>query len=163
MHSTIYQLTPTRLAANEQPKATAIQEGDDFSFDYVEIAYNRKERIRQLAKSKVFDKLFIYNDDKESLTYLGGIEDVADCVATKMRTLAVSLRASDFLGEMTRERPLSDMRRLMNDPLDLNVRFLLSDDKKDVYSVGSDELMCELNRLQVGDTLYFGAVFDYHY
>lgn len=159
MHSRIYQFSPNPIDTDDYTNDDNIT--DSFHWiDYVleiDDEDERREEIQKLVEHVLPKGMFELNADGESITYKGGMEQWRRDFVERLHGYAGAITSQNVYNSLK----LFELEHEIKWPLGNETMFIFED--YPVARTSGDFMECYVNGLNVGDVLYIGAVFDYHY
>lgn len=162
MHSIIYQISNQPISKEEHIGVDHIEAGDMTSLDY---AYEtseeeRKENIRCLAERILPKDMFSLSEDGETLVFQSGFAEWR-----KGNLDTIHTRVADINEENIMEwvGPAYQLQKAILNPLCTDALFVTDFSNGYGLAERSRELMTIIGNLEIGDKLYVGAVFGYHF
>lgn len=159
MHSRIYQFSLNPIGTDDYTSDNNIT--DSFHWiDYVleiDDEDERLEEIQYLVEHVLPKGMFELNADGDSITYKGGMEQWRRDFVERLHGLAGAITSQNIYSSMK----LFELEHEIKWPLGNNAMFVYVGD--DTAMSNGNFMECYVNDLNVGDVLYIGAVFDYHY
>lgn len=159
MHSRIFQISPNPIDTDDYPSDREIA-GSSSWIDYaleIDDENERREEIQDLVEWLLPKGMFELNADGESITYKGGMEQWRRDFVERLHGFAGVITSQNVYNSMK----LFELEHEIKWPLGNETMFVFEDDA--VARTSGDFMECYVNGLNVGDVLYIGAVFDYHY
>lgn len=159
MHSRIYQFSPNPICPDDYTSDNVITD----SFNWIDYAHEidyeneRLEEIQYLVEHVLPKGMFELNADGDSITYKGGMEQWRHDFVERLHRLAGAITSQNIYNSLK----LIELEHEIKWPLGNETMFVFEDDA--VARTSGDFMECYVNVLNVGDVLYIGAVFDYHY
>lgn len=152
MHSTIYQIDTNPIAREKWPNEYEVTYCNPRYVDYcvTESEDDRRADIQYLVEE--MNGMFRLNDDGESMTYLGGADEA------NAKYVDAIKRSVSYL---TQENVFSKLYSLQYE-IDRPLGGWLFIFGGDICAAPSKDFLSFLSDLTVGDTVYIGAVLDYH-
>lgn len=162
MHSTIYQIAERPITPGEYIGIDHVSEGEAVSIDYCsEVgSEERAELIKALAMRVLPAGMFTVNPDGESLTYRGGFTEWRHEYTASFLEKANGIDETNIFKYVG---PAYRLQKAIVNPLDTDNLFITSFAEGLGTAEKSRQLMREIGRLQIGESLYIGAVLKYHF
>ena len=160
MHSTIFQITKKQVFGNHLLNEDTISQGDGTSYFYCsEINDEERQRSIETLVYEILPKGMFELTSANTMVYKGGIEDwKKSCIATiqqKSQELTPK-NIIDWIG------PVYQLEKALKNPLGTAYQFYFDEEAFQSYAEESYELLRFVDGLEVGTTLYFGGVIEYH-
>lgn len=157
MHSLIFELSLTPLQQGEW--VTDFDLCEDHEIDYCRVL-EEDERAAVISEHgrmwPWFDKVFERGDTSDTIILKS---DFAEVKREWQRNIQ---KALDKMVAKNMADTYGVMQAIQN-PFGDFTRFVLTDYSGTIWSVAGNELFEMLDNLSTGDTLYIGAVLDYHW
>ncbi len=158
MHSRIYQISWQPISKEnflEEEQVAEFTSGidyaDEFSEDY------RYEQIQLLAEHILPPGLFVADSSDKSIVYQGGLDEWLKNYIQSIKDLANELTPEDILNFSGKKW---DLQQLLKRPFGGHVMFAIDDNPCAEFST---EFLEFIKDIEVGQKVYIGAVFDYHW
>ncbi len=161
MHSTIFQITKTRVEKENYLNEDTLMQGDNSHFDYcAEIDdEERKEHIGYLVNHILPEGMFELTSE-DTILYKGGADKWKEDFVSEIRKRAEAItpdKVQDWIG------PVYQLEKYLKDPLGTSYWFYTDEEGAQSYAEQSYEFLREICDLEPGTTLYIGGVIDYHF
>lgn len=159
MHSRIYQISPNPIDTDDYPSDHEITDSSSW-IDYaleIDDEDERREEIQDLVEWRLPKGMFELNADGESITYKGGMEQWRRDFVERLHGLAGAITSQNVYNSMK----LFELTHGIKWPFGNETMFIFEEDP--AARTNGDFMECYVNDLNIGDVLYIGAVFDYHY
>ena len=161
MHSIIFQITTKEVSGSNLLNEDTLLQGDGTPYDYCS-AINEEVRINaiQTLVKEILPKGMFEQTGANTMVYKGGIEEWKHSCIAGIRAKAEELtpeNITDWVG------PIYQLEKALKNPLGTGYRFYLDAEGGQSYAEESFELLRFVDGLEVGTTLYFGGVIDYHF
>lgn len=161
MHSTIFQISSEKISKEQFISELTFMECDSSFIDWCSTIdeAERVETLLHLIEYILPKGMFTLNNDKESITYVGGGDVWQDDWIKRIKEKANSITAENIKGCTGLDYCLG---RLLLNPLDIDSRFVLSNYVSTLAEESAEfmKLVCEL---EPGAILYIGGMVDFHY
>lgn len=161
MHSTIFQITKTRVEKENFLNEDTLMQGDNSHFDYCAEMDDkvRKEEIDYLV-NHILPKGMFELTSEDTILYKGGADKWKEDFVSEIRKKAEAItpdKVQDWIG------PVYQLEKFLKDPLDTGYWFYTDAEGVQSYAEQSDEFLREVCDLEPDTTLYIGGVIDYHF
>ena len=161
MHSTIFQITKTRVEKENFLNEDTLMQGDNSHFDYCAEMDDkvRKEEIDYLV-NHILPKGMFELTSEDTILYKGGADKWKEDFVSEIRKKAEAItpdKVQDWIG------PVYQLEKFLKDPLDTGYWFYTDAEGVQSYAVQSYEFLREVCDLEPDTTLYIGGVIDYHF
>lgn len=162
MHDVIYQIGLEPIPEEEYVDNDRIYEGEYVSIDYsYELDNERREQVISGLVNSILPKgLFTLNKEDNSLTYMGGLKKWKQAHIDNLINIAKALNTDNVLKYIG---PLRDIQMSLNNPLNTMSLFVMDTEGNSGIAENSGDFMRMLDHLNVGDKIYIGAVYGYHF
>lgn len=162
MHSIIYQISNQPISKEEHIGVDHIEAGDMTSLDY---AYEsseeeRKENIRCLVEHILPKEMFSLNEDGETIVYQSGFAEWRKSYLDTIHTRMADINEENIMKWVG---PAYQLQKAILNPLCTDALFVTDFSNGYGLAERSRELMTIIGSLEIGDKLYIGAVFGYHF
>lgn len=161
MHSTIFQITKTRVEKENFLNEDTLMQGDNSHFDYCAEMDDkvRKEEIDYLVNHILPKRMFELTSE-DTILYKGGADKWKEDFVSEIRKKAEAItpdKVQDWIG------PVYQLEKFLKDPLDTGYWFYTDAEGVQSYAEQSYEFLREVCDLEPDTTLYIGGVIDYHF
>lgn len=161
MHSTIFQITKTRVEKENFLNEDTLMQGDNSHFDYCAEMDDkvRKEEIDYLV-NHILPKGMFELTSEDTILYKGGADKWKEDFVSGIRKKAEAItpdKVQDWIG------PVYQLEKFLKDPLDTSYWFYTDAEGVQSYAEQSYEFLREVCDLEPDTTLYIGGVIDYHF
>ena len=161
MHSTIFQITKTRVEKENFLNEDTLMQGDNSHFDYCAEMDDkvRKEEIDYLV-NHILPKGMFELTSEYTILYKGGADKWKEDFVSEIRKKAEAItpdKVQDWIG------PVYQLEKFLKDPLDTGYWFYTDAEGVQSYAEQSYEFLREVCDLEPDTTLYIGGVIDYHF
>lgn len=161
MHSTIFQITKTRVEKENFLNEDTLMQGDNSHFDYCAEMDDkvRKEEIDYLV-NHILPKGMFELTSEDTILYKGGADKWKEDFVSEIRKKAEAItpdKVQDWI------RPVYQLEKFLKDPLDTGYWFYTDAEGVQSYAEQSYEFLREVCDLEPDTTLYIGGVIDYHF
>lgn len=161
MHSTIFQITKTRVEKENFLNEDTLMQGDNSHFDYCAEMDDkvRKEEIDYLV-NHILPKGMFELTSEDTILYKGGADKWKEDFVSEIRKKAEAItpdKVQDWIG------PVYQLEKFLKDPLDTGYWFYTDAEGVQSYAEQSYEFLWEVCDLEPDTTLYIGGVIDYHF
>lgn len=161
MHSTIFQITKTRVEKENYLNEDTLMQGDNSHFDYCAEMDDevRKEEIDYLV-NHILPKGMFELTSEDTILYKGGADKWKEDFVSEIRKRAEAItpdKVQDWIG------PVYQLEKYLKDPLGTSYWFYTDEEGVQLYAEQSYEFLREICDLEPGTTLYIGGVIDYHF
>ena len=161
MHSTIFQITKTRVEKENYLNEDTLMQGDNSHFDYCAEMDDevRKEAIDYLV-THILPKGMFELTSEDTILYKGGADKWKEDFVSEIRKRAEAItpdKVQDWIG------PVYQLEKYLKDPLGTSYWFYTDEEGVQLYAEQSYEFLREICDLEPGTTLYIGGVIDYHF
>ena len=161
MHSTIFQITKTRVEKENYLNEDTLMQGDNSHFDYCAEMDDevRKEEIDYLV-NHILPKGMFELTSEDTILYKGGADKWKEDFVSEIRKRAEAItpdKGQDWIG------PVYQLEKYLKDPLGTSYWFYTDEEGVQLYAEQSYEFLREICDLEPGTTLYIGGVIDYHF
>ena len=161
MHSTIFQITKTRVEKENFLNEDTLMQGDNSHFDYCAEMDDkvRKEEIDYLV-NHILPKGMFELTSEDTILYKGGADKWKEDFVSEIRKKAEAItpdKVQDWIG------PVYQLEKVLKDPLDTGYWFYTDAEGVQSYAEQSYEFLREVCDLEPDTTLYIGGVIDYHF
>ena len=161
MHSTIFQITKTRVEKENFLNEDTLMQGDNSHFDYCAEMDDkvRKEEIDYLV-NHILPKGMFELTSEDTILYKGGADKWKEDFVSEIRKKAEAItpdKVQDWIG------PVYQLEKYLKDPLGTSYWFYTDEEGVQLYAEQSYEFLREICDLEPGTTLYIGGVIDYHF
>lgn len=161
MHSTIFQITKTRVEKENYLNEDTLMQGDNSHFDYCTEMDDevRKEEIDYLV-NHILPKGMFELTSEDTILYKGGADKWKEDFVSEIRKRAEAItpdKVQDWIG------PVYQLEKYLKDPLGTSYWFYTDEEGVQSYAEQSYEFLREICDLEPGTTLYIGGVIDYHF
>ena len=161
MHSTIFQITKTRVEKENFLNEDTLMQGDNSHFDYCAEMDDkvRKEEIDYLVNHSLPKGMFELTSE-DTILYKGGADKWKEDFVSEIRKKAEAItpdKVQDWIG------PVYQLEKFLKDPLDTGYWFYTDAEGVQSYAEQSYEFLREVCDLEPDTTLYIGGVIDYHF
>ena len=161
MHSTIFQITKTRVEKENFLNEDTLTQGDNSHFDYCAEMDDkvRKEEIDYLV-NHILPKGMFELTSEDTILYKGGADKWKEDFVSEIRKKAEAItpdKVQDWIG------PVYQLEKFLKDPLDTGYWFYTDAEGVQSYAEQSYEFLREVCDLEPDTTLYIGGVIDYHF
>ena len=161
MHSTIFQITKTRVEKENFLNEDTLMQGDNSHFDYCAEMDDkvRKEEIDYLV-NHILPKGMFELTSEDTILYKGGADKWKEDFVSEIRKKAEAItpdKVQDWIG------PVYQLEKFLKDPLDTGYWFYTDAEGVQSYAEQSCEFLREVCDLEPDTTLYIGGVIDYHF
>ena len=161
MHSTIFQITKTRVEKENFLNEDTLMQGDNSHFDYCAEMDDkvRKEEIAYLG-NHILPKGMFELTSEDTILYKGGADKWKEDFVSEIRKKAEAItpdKVQDWIG------PVYQLEKFLKDPLDTGYWFYTDAEGVQSYAEQSYEFLREVCDLEPDTTLYIGGVIDYHF
>ena len=161
MHSTIFQITKTRVEKENFLNEDTLMQGDNSHFDYCAEMDDkvRKEEIDYLV-NHIRPKGMFELTSEDTILYKGGADKWKEDFVSEIRKKAEAItpdKVQDWIG------PVYQLEKFLKDPLDTGYWFYTDAEGVQSYAEQSYEFLREVCDLEPDTTLYIGGVIDYHF
>lgn len=162
MHSIIFQVSTRPIAQDQYVDEDRINEGELVIIDYTETLTetDRRKAINRLAEKILPSGMFTLNPDNESLTYKGGYAEWSKEYAEEIKERA---NAIDPTNAMKATGPVWQLQKYIINPLATDCVFINAFYEGEGTAERSRTLMKMFSDMQIGQKLYIGRVYDYHF
>lgn len=162
MHDVIYQIGLDPIPEEGYVDIDLIDEGEFVSIDYsFELDDETRESAIEVLANNILPKGMFSLDKAEcSLTYMGGLNKWKQSHIDNLIKTVKTLNTGNVLKYIG---PLHEIQKSLMNPLNTTSIFVMDTDGKSGVAENSGDLMRMLDYLKIGDKLYIGAVFGYHY
>lgn len=162
MHSLIFQVSTNPIHKEDFINPDRINEGEMAYIDYASELNEteRKHHIKRIVEYLLPKGLFTLNPDRESVTYKGGYTEWSKVYAEGIRERANAINPSNL---MKGTGPVWQLQKYILNPLATDCLFISAFYGGEGTAERSRSLMKIVSDLTIGQKLYFGAVFDYHF
>ncbi len=155
MHSLIFELSVKPLQQDERVNDFDLCE--DHEIDWCRVL-EEDERTKAIQERMWpwFDKVFERGDTPDTIVFKSDFAEVKkewQCEIQKALDTMIAKNTADAYGVI----------REIQNPFGCYTRFVLTDYSGTMWSVAGNELFELLDTMDAGDTLYIGAVLDYHW
>ena len=161
MHSTIFQITKTRVEKENFLNEDTLMQGDNSHFDYCAEMDDkvRKEEIDYLV-NHILPKGMFELTSEDTILYKGGADKWKEDFVSEIRKKAEAItpdKVQDWIG------PVYQLEKFLKDPLDTGYWFYTDAEGVQSYAEQPYEFLREVCDLEPDTTLYIGGVIDYHF
>ena len=161
MHSTIFQITKTRVEKENFLNEDTLMQGDNSHFDHCAEMDDkvRKEEIDYLV-NHILPKGMFELTSEDTILYKGGADKWKEDFVSEIRKKAEAItpdKVQDWIG------PVYQLEKFLKDPLDTGYWFYTDAEGVQSYAEQSYEFLREVCDLEPDTTLYIGGVIDYHF
>ena len=161
MHSTIFQITKTRVEKENFLNEDTLMQGDNSHFDYCAEMDDkvRKEEIDYLV-NHILPKGMFELTSEDTILYKGGADKWKEDFVSEIRKKAEAItpdKVQDWIG------PVYQLEKFLKDPLDTGYWFYTDAEGVQSYAEQSYEFLREVCDLEPDTTLSIGGVIDYHF
>lgn len=161
MHSTIFQITKTRVEKENFLNEDTLMQGDNSHFDYCAEMDDkvRKEEIDYLV-NHILPKGMFELTSEDTILYKGGADKWKEDFVSEIRKKAEAItpdKVQDWIG------PVYQLEKFLKDPLETGYWFYTDTEGVQSYAEQSYEFLREVCDLEPDTTLYIGGVIDYHF
>ena len=161
MHSTIFQITKTRVEKENFLNEDTLMQWDNSHFDYCAEMDDkvRKEEIDYLV-NHILPKGMFELTSEDTILYKGGADKWKEDFVSEIRKKAEAItpdKVQDWIG------PVYQLEKFLKDPLDTGYWFYTDAEGVQSYAEQSYEFLREVCDLEPDTTLYIGGVIDYHF
>ncbi len=161
MHSTIFQITKTRVEKGNYLNEDTLMQGDNSHFDYCAEMDDevRKEEIDYLV-NHILPKGMFELTSEDTILYKGGADKWKEDFVSEIRKRAEAItpdNVQDWIG------PVYQLEKYLKDPLGTSYWFYTDEEGVQSYAEQSYEFLREICDLEPGTTLYIGGGIDYHF
>ena len=161
MHSTIFQITKTRVEKENFLNEDTLMQGDNSHFDYCAEMDDkvRKEEIDYLV-NHILPKGMFELTSEDTILYKGGADKWKEDFVSEIRKKAEAItpdKVQDWIGRVYQ------LEKFLKDPLDTGYWFYTDAEGVQSYAEQSYEFLREVCDLEPDTTLYIGGVIDYHF
>ena len=161
MHSMIFQISTKEVSGSNLLNEDTLLQGDGTPYDYCsEIDEEVRTSAIQTLVNEILPKGMFELTGANTMIYKGGIEEWKRSCIAGIRARAEELTAeniTDWVG------PIYQLEKALKNPLGIGNQFYLDTEGFQCYAEESYELLRFVDRLEVGTTIYFGGVIDYHF
>lgn len=161
MHSTIFQITKTRVEKENYLNEDTLMQGDNSHFDYCAEMDDevRKEEIDYLV-NHILPKGMFELTSEDTILYKGGADKWKEDFVSEIRKKAEAITTENMLEWIG---PVYQLEKYLKDPLGTSYWFYTDEEGVQSYAEQSYEFLRETCDLEPGTTLYIGGVIDYHF
>ena len=161
MHSIIFQITTKEVSGSNLLNEDTILQGDGTPYDYCsEIDEEVRRKAIHTLVYEILPKGMFELTDANTLVYKGGIEEWKRSCITDIRAKAEELTPENIIDWIG---PIYQLEKALKNPLSTGYQFYFDAEGFQCYAEESYELLRFVDGLEVGTTLYFGGVIDYHF
>lgn len=155
MHSYIYEISKCPIQQDMYLTADEITDGTELIIDYSRPVINEDERAKALAQliEKLPKNMFRLDPDGNAIIFRGGMHAWKKKYVKKLYALIENIE-KDF-----NRSTAYAIERYVDNPFETELLFVT-----DLHTAEhSKELMHITDSLVIGEKLYVGGIFDYHY
>lgn len=162
MHSLIFQVATRPINREQFVNQDNITEGEMAYLDYASSlnATDRKVAIKRLAEKLLPSGMFTLNPDGESMTYKGGYTEWSKEYAEGINDRAKAITPTNT---MKATGPVWQLQKYIINPLATDCLFINAFYEGEGTAERSRTLMKIVSDMQIGQKLYIGGVYDYHF
>ena len=161
MHSIIFQITTTEVSGSSLLNEDTISQGDGTPYDYCsEIGEEERTRAIQTLVNEILPKGMFELTSANTMVYRGGIEEWKQSCIDDIRLKAGELTPENIIDWIG---PIYQLEKAIKNPLGTSYQFYFDEEGFQCYAEESYELLRFVSNIEVGTTLYFGGVIDYHF
>ena len=162
MHSIIFQITSKKLTKGSGLlNEGTIEQGDGTSYDYcAEIDEDERETAIKTLVNDILPKGMFELVASNAMVYKGGIDEWKQNYIANIHAKAQELTPENIIDWVG---PIYQLEKAIKNPLGTSYQFYLDEEGFQCYAEESYELLRFVSNLEVGTTLYFGGVIDYHF
>ena len=161
MHAKVYQITKRRVDKENYLNENTLTQGDSSDYDYCsEISEEERAESIDTLVNQILPKGMFTLIGSDELVFMGGtpewIHQWVETIHKKSEEVNV-MNVTHWIGAAYQ------LQKVINNPLETDSHFYLSEDTTQTYGEPSAELMRMVCRLKIGERLYIGGIIDYHF
>lgn len=161
MHAKVYQITKRRVDKENYLNENTLTQGDSSDYDYCsEISEEERAESINTLVNQILPKGMFTLIGSDELVFNGGtpewLQQWVDAIHKKSEEVNV-MNVTHWIGAAYQ------LQKVINNPLETDSHFYLSEDNTQTYGEPSAELMRMVCRLKIGERLYIGGIIDYHF
>ena len=162
MHSIIFQITTKKLTEGSGLLTEGtIEQGDGTAYDYcAEIDEEERDTTIKTLVNDILPKGMFELAAPNAIIYKGGIDKWKWDYITDIQAKAKALSPDNIIDWVG---PIYQLEKAIKNPLGTSYQFYFDEEGFQCYAEESYELLRFVSNLEVGTTLYFGGVIDYHF
>lgn len=158
MHSTLFQIATSPIDTEDLLAECSIPFGEGTEIDYLDERTDeeRLELIKVLAE-EIMPKGMFAIEGEDRLVYQGGYREWAEKWVMDIHEKADAVTVEN-VGEWS--GPAYQLQKAIENPFDCGTRFCIDGGTTPEQSAA---LMANVGHMKVGECIYIGSVFDFHW
>ena len=161
MHSIIFQITTKKVSGSNVLNEDTISQGDGTLYDYCsEIDDEERSQAIETLINEILPKGMFERTGANTMVYKGGIEKWKQSCIDDIRVKTEGLTPGNIIDCIG---PIYQLEKALKNPLGTSFQFYFDEEAFQCYAEESYELLRFVDGLEVGTTLFFGGVIDYHF
>lgn len=161
MHSIIFQITTKVVSGSNILNEDTISQGDGTSYDYCsEISEEERSQAIETLVNEILPKGMFERTGANSMVYKGGVEKWKQSCIEDIQVRTEGLTTDNIIDCIG---PIYQLEKALKNPLGTAFQFYFDEEAFQCYAEESYELLRFVDGLEVGTTLFFGGVIDYHF